>query len=257
METLVETLLQNLKSEFLSEHEKQNNAVQELIVEKNDVIRTLEDKVKSNLDEIKSLTTQVDDLTHECKNYENVSIHKNLAKQISEKDNEIRILNNRLSTFEKKYNTLKQKYDLVILKRDSEDAVSHKDASEEVASEAVEEDEEEDVEVEEVEEEDVEEDASEAVEEEVASEADASEADASEAEDTVTQEVASEAVEEDEEVIEVEFYEKRLKPKNGKGRVLFLITDDEQKDIYERLEDGEPGEHVGRLVGKNNKPHFF
>ena len=55
----------------------------------------------------------------------------------------------------------------------------------------------------------------------------------------------------------IDFYEKRLKPKNGKGRVLFLITDDEQKDIYERLDDGEPGEHVGRLVGKNNKPHFF
>ena len=53
-----------------------------------------------------------------------------------------------------------------------------------------------------------------------------------------------------------QFYEKRLKPKNGKGRVLFLITDDEQKDIYERLEVGEPGEHIGRLVGKVTRPHF-
>ena len=37
----------------------------------------------------------------------------------------------------------------------------------------------------------------------------------------------------------------------------YLITDDEYKDIYERLEDGEPGEHVGKLTGKQNKPFFF
>ena len=60
-----------------------------------------------------------------------------------------------------------------------------------------------------------------------------------------------------EEEIEVEFYEKRLKPKNGNGRVLFLITDDEQKDIYSMDEEGQPLEHVGRLTGKNNKPVFF
>ena len=234
METLVETLLQNLKSELLAEYEKNNNNVQKLIVEKNEFIRTLECQIQSNLEKIKSLTTQVEDLTHECKNYENVSIHKNLAKQISEKDNEIRILNNRLSTFEKKYNGLNKKYEAVILQRDydaveeAEDTVTQEDVEEVV------------VEVEVEEEEDT-------VTQSDASEVDASEVDASEVD----------AVDTDEEVIEVEFYEKRLKPKNGKGRVLFLITDDEQKDIYERLEDDEPGEHVGRLVGKSNKPHFF
>ena len=70
------------------------------------------------------------------------------------------------------------------------------------------------------------------------------------------EEVTEEESEEVEE-IEVEFIEKRLKPKDGKGRVLFLITDDEQRDIYTRLEDGEPDEHVGRLVGKNNRPQWF
>ena len=29
------------------------------------------------------------------------------------------------------------------------------------------------------------------------------------------------------------------------------------KDIYERMDDGEPGDHVGKLVGKQNKPFFF
>ena len=61
------------------------------------------------------MTTKVSDLTQECKNYENVSIHKNLSKQISEKDNEIRILQNRLSTMEKKYDKLNKKYEDVIL----------------------------------------------------------------------------------------------------------------------------------------------
>jgi hypothetical protein len=255
METLVETLLQNLKSELLAEYEKNNNNVQKLIVEKNEFIRTLECQIQSNLEKIKSLTTQVEDLTHECKNYENVSIHKNLAKQISEKDNEIRILNNRLSTFEKKYNGLNKKYEAVILQRDydaveeAEDTVTQEDVEEVVVEVEVEE--EEDTvtqsDVEEVVEEVEVEEEEDTVTQSDASEVDASEVDASEVD----------AVDTDEEVIEVEFYEKRLKPKNGKGRVLFLITDDEQKDIYERLEDDEPGEHVGRLVGKSNKPHFF
>ena len=69
------------------------------------------------------------------------------------------------------------------------------------------------------------------------------------------------AVEKNNEVVEEEisFIEKKLKPPNSKGRKLktYLITDDEYKDIYERLEDGEPGDHVGKLTGKQNKPVFF
>ena len=66
-----------------------------------------------------------------------------------------------------------------------------------------------------------------------------------------------EEVEEDEE--EVELYEKKLKPPNCNDRKLklFLITDDEHRDIYERDDNGEPGEHIGKLIGKHNKPFFF
>jgi hypothetical protein len=50
---------------------------------------------------------------------------------------------------------------------------------------------------------------------------------------------------------------KKLKPPNGTGRVLYLITDDEEREIYTRLEDGEPDECVGKLVGKTGRPKFF
>ena len=76
-------------------------------------------------------------------------------------------------------------------------------------------------------------------------------------EDESVEEVEENEEDESVEEVEVEFIEKRLKPKNGKGRVLFLITDDDDRDIYERLPSGDPGEHVGKLVGKNNRPHFF
>ena len=57
----------------------------------------------------------------------------------------------------------------------------------------------------------------------------------------------------------MEFYEKKLKPPNCNDRKLklFLITDDEHKDIYERYDNGEPGKHIGKLIGKQNKPFFF
>ena len=50
-----------------------------------------------------------------------------------------------------------------------------------------------------------------------------------------------------------------MKGPNCKSRKLklYLITHHEYKDIYERMDDGEPGEHVGKLVGKQNKPFFF
>ena len=65
--------------------------------------------------------------------------------------------------------------------------------------------------------------------------------------------------EEEEEEEEVEFYEKKLKPPNCKDRKFktYLITDDEYKDIYEKHKNGQPGEHIGKLVGKQNKPFFF
>ena len=37
---------------------------------------------------------------------------------------------------------------------------------------------------------------------------------------------------------------------------MYLITDDDDRDIYELDDEGELGECVGRLVGKNDKPSF-
>ena len=46
----------------------------------------------------------------------------------------------------------------------------------------------------------------------------------------------------------LDFYEKKI---NGK---IYFITDDNEKDIYEKLDDGEVGEMLGRMV--NNKAVF-
>ena len=81
-----------------------------------------------------------------------------------------------------------------------------------------------------------------------------------EEEEEVVEEEEEEVVEEEEEegeVIELSFIEKRLKPPNRSGRVLYLITDDEEREIYTRLENGEPGECVGKLVGKSARPKFY
>ena len=102
---------------------------------------------------------------------------------------------------------------------------------------------------------DVEEESEVDVEEEAEVEEDAE----VEEEAEVDVEEEAEVEEEVEEEVEVEFVEKKLKSPNSKSRklTLFLITDDEHKDIYEHLDNGEPGEHVGKLVGKQNKPFFF
>jgi len=57
----------------------------------------------------------------------------------------------------------------------------------------------------------------------------------------------------------VEFTEKKLKPPNCTTRKLkwYFITEDENKDIYEKMENGDIGDHVGKLIGKQNKPFFF
>jgi hypothetical protein len=56
---------------------------------------------------------------------------------------------------------------------------------------------------------------------------------------------------------EVDLIEKKLKPPDGKGRKAYYVTDDDNHDIYEKLENGEVGECVGKLVGKALRTHFF
>ena len=96
-----------------------------------------------------------------------------------------------------------------------------------------------------------------ATEEEVEEDQEASEAATEAEEEEVTeadQEAAEEVTEEEE---ELEFYELELFNPKTKKKVNYLITDDEQRDIYTLDSEEQPDEHVGRLVGKNNKAHFF
>ena len=207
---------------FSEEFNAINSKFDEFIREKNTILEE-NTKLKKT---IESLELENKKIAEECDNYSKVSVVKNLHNQIFEKDNLIKLL-------EKKINDLKQNnINLEIVEKEAdeeeEEAVADEEEEEvEEVEEAVEV-EEEAVEVEEVDGEEVEEE--EAVE---------------------VEEVDGEE--------EVEFYEKRLKPPNCKDRKLklFLITDDEYKDIYDILDNGEPGKHIGKLVGKQNKPFFF
>jgi hypothetical protein len=60
-----------------------------------------------------------------------------------------------------------------------------------------------------------------------------------------------------EEELEINVYEKNLKPPSGNGRKTYYISDDDSKEIYEKLEDGSIGDCIGKLTGKTNRPHFF
>ena len=77
-------------------------------------------------------------------------------------------------------------------------------------------------------------------------------------EDVEDVEEEAEAVEEEDEDEGVSLIEKMLKdPKTGKRRK-FLITEDNDKDIYDIDADGDPSdEPVGKLTGKNNRPTWF
>ena len=76
----METLLQKFSSEILLEYEKNNNIIQDIILDKNNIIEGLQETITNHENSIEQLTATVIDLTQECKNYENVSIHKNLSK---------------------------------------------------------------------------------------------------------------------------------------------------------------------------------
>jgi hypothetical protein len=142
----------------------------------------------------------------------------------------------------------------------SEEAVSaaeEEDVSEEAVSAAEEEDKEVSEADEEVSEADVETDVDAEAEEADVSEADkdvseAEEADVSEAEDEEVSEADKDVSEE-----EMEFYELEIFNPKMKKKLNYLITDDELRQIYTMDEEEQPDEHVGRLVGKNNKAHFF
>jgi hypothetical protein len=176
---------------------------------------------------IREMSSDISQLKEEFTNYQKVSLVKNLNTQLHEKNIEITHLSKKLDKMTKQI-------------EDDFNAETDVDAVEEVAVDA-------DVAVD---------DADEVVEDEVV-------------EDDAVEEVAVDVVEADEveEVEEVEvgadeesvsLIEKTLKPKDGSKRRKFFITDDEDKDIYDILENGDPSdEPIGKLVGKSNKPQFF
>ena len=214
-----------------------------LIKNLKDIIDIKDKKINTQLNEIDELTKQLAiikdkclNLTEECENYQKVSIVKNLHNQIFEKDNLINILQKKLTKIEK--NNISLTIEESISNKDGEEVDGEEVDGEEVDGEDVDGEE---VDGEEVDGEDVDGDGEEV-----------------DGEDVDGEEVEVDGEEVDgEDVEEVYFFEKRLKPPNKTVRLKYLITDDESKDIYEILDNGEPGNHVGKLVGKQNKPFFF
>ena len=165
---------------------------------------------------ISSIEQQHDILKEDFEQYKSVSIVKNLNKQISEKDNEISFLNKRIN-----------KLKTVAVNSLEEIEVENTEADEEVSSEEIEVENTEEVSSEEI-------------------EVENTEAVSSEEEEEVEN---TEAVSSEEEV-ETTFIEKKLKGK------IFFVSEDEDKEIYEKLPNGELGDIVGKY-NNNNRPIFF
>jgi predicted nuclease with TOPRIM domain len=165
------------------------------------VVISLEEEREKNLVRIRTLEEQYRQLEDDFKNYQKVSIVKNLNTQLHEKDIELQILKKKMDTMEMK----------MIIDATSVQLVGSEDNSE-LLNKTTNTDEEQPANTEE------------------------------------------EHATSDE---EVDLIEKKLKPPNGTGRKAYYITDDENHDIYEKLENGEVGECIGKLVGKAQRPHFF
>jgi preprotein translocase subunit SecD len=196
---------------------------------------------------IREMSSDISHLKDEFTNYQKVSLVKNLNTQLHEKNIEITHLSKKLNKMTKQI-------------EDDFNAETDVDAEVEVDAALVEAVEVVEVVAEVVADEVVEvvADVVEVVAEVVADEVVEVDADeVVEVDVEVDAEVEAEAeVEDDEE--SVSLIEKTLKPKDGGKRRKFFITDDEDKDIYDILENGDPSdEPIGKLVGKSNKPQFF
>ena len=162
-----------------------------------------------------NLESQYNELKTDFEDYKSVSIVKSLHKQISEKDNEIKILNKKL---ELTHNSISDKINK-FENQATNDSTSNQE--EEVDAE-------EEVEVDDQEEEEVQENEEEVEE---------------------VQENEEEVEEGETEEEEVEFIIKKLRGKE------WYVTDDDDREIYEKLDNDEVGEKVGQY--KNNRPSFF
>ena len=248
------------------------NVVDGKLTEMYQGVRSLESKISE-------IVKDVSELKDEFSNYQRVSIVSNLNNQIKGKDRELTQLRKQLEkstenvvrvthppveipqaeTTDNIVTTVEETVDT------TEDSVQETTVDDnvyeaETEAEEVEEEEAEEEEVVEAEEEEV----VEAAEEEEVVEAEAEEEEVvevveAEEEEEVVEAEAEEVLEAEEDDEEgVSLIEKMLKdPKTGKRRK-FLITEDNDKDIYDIDADGDPGdEPIGKLTGKNNRPTWF
>jgi len=236
------------------------NVVDGKLTEMYQGVRSLESKISE-------IVKDVSELKDEFSNYQRVSIVSNLNNQIKGKDRELTQLRKQLekstenvvrvthppveipqaettdnivTTVEETVDTTEDSVQETTVDDNVYEAETEAEAEEEEVVEAEEE------EVVEAEEEEVVEAAE---EEEVVEVVEAEE------EEEV---VEAEAEEEEDDEEGVSLIEKMLKdPKTGKRRK-FLITEDNDKDIYDIDADGDPGdEPIGKLTGKNNRPTWF
>ena len=193
-------------------------------------ISNLEKELEKHRNEISSLESKCTDLINknnevkeELASFSKVSIIKSLNKTLLEKEGEIKFLESKLKNIKPlKDESPKLLKEVKMIGDEPEAAV----AEEEVAEVA-------EAEVAEVAEEEV-------AEEEVAEE--------EVAEEEVVEAVAVTDTEDEE--VEVEFTIKKLRGKE------YYVTDDDDREIYEKLEDDEVGELVGKYNEKG-RPTFF
>ena len=212
-------------------------------------VRSLESKISE-------IVKDVGELKDEFSNYQRVSIVSNLNNQIKGKDRELNQLRKQLEKSTE--NVVRVTHppveipqaettdNIVTTVEETDDTTEHCVQETTIGENVYEAETEEEAEDVEEEAEDVEEEA-----EDVEEEAEA-------VEDVEDVEEEAEAVEEEDEDEGVSLIEKMLKdPKTGKRRK-FLITEDNDKDIYDIDADGDPSdEPVGKLTGKNNRPTWF
>ena len=184
------------------------------------------ESVVSNLGDLESkmggMLDDIASLKDEFTNYQKVSIVKNLNQQLFERNVELDHLKKKIEKFEDACNPSANKEE-VVEEVVEEVAVEEEVVEAEEAEEAVEEEE---------------------VEEEVE-------------EEEVVEEVEEEAVEEEEEDA-VGLVEKMLKHPSDKKKKTYFVTDDDDRDIYAVLENGDPSdEPVGKLVGKTGRAKWF
>lgn len=174
--------------------------------------------VESMEEKYNLLQEKYNDLNEDYTNYKKVSMVKALNDELNQAKNEIELLK---KTVEKlKTINDNEEITLEITNKVEDDNTEELVEDEEVVEDDV------------VEDEEVEEDEEVVEDEEVGDE---------------------EVVEEEEEVNEseeeVEFIEKKIRKK------MYYVTDDEDREIYEKLPDGEIGDKVGQYI--NNRAKFF